>query len=121
MCSAPTIYTIGILGDTSSKERKRARRALERLALETGGVAYFPRDLGEVDQITKAVAHDIRNQYTIGYKPSKPQTKGGYRTVRVEAREGNTKLQVRTKSGYYAKVRNQQAQNTPQQQGNSPR
>jgi Ca-activated chloride channel family protein len=100
--NGPTIYTIGILDDASNKDRKRARRALERLAIETGGVAYFPKDYTEVDEITRAVAHDIRNQYTIGYKPSRPQSEGGYRQVRVEAKEGKDRLQVRTKSGYYA-------------------
>ena len=98
--AGPTIYTIGILGD--DREAKRARRALERLAGETGGVAYFPKDLSEVDEISRAVAHDIRNQYTLGYKPSRPQSQGGFRNVRVEAHEGREKLQVRTKSGYFA-------------------
>jgi len=96
----PTIYTIGILGD--DREAKRARRALERLSAETGGVAYFPKDLSEVDEISRAVAHDIRNQYTLGYKPSRPQSQGGFRNVKVEAHDGRSKLQVRTRSGYFA-------------------
>lgn len=96
----PTVYTIGILGDDRNK--KRARRALERLAIETGGVAYFPKDLSEVDAITRAVAHDIRNQYTIGYKPTRPQSEGGFRNVKVEAVTEGKRLQVRTRSGYYA-------------------
>jgi hypothetical protein len=58
-----------------------------------------------VDSITKQVAHDIRNQYTIGYKPSNPQA-GGYRSVRVEVRaKGYKNLQVRTRSGYFATQR----------------
>ena len=98
--NGPTIYTIGILGD--DREAKRARRALERLSAETGGVAYFPKDLSEVDEISRAVAHDIRNQYTLGYKPSRPQSEGGFRNVKVEAHDGRAKLQVRTRSGYFA-------------------
>jgi Ca-activated chloride channel homolog len=99
--AGPTVYTIGLLDN--DRQAKRARRALERLALETGGVAYFPKDLSEVDDISKSVAHDIRNQYTIGYKPSRPQSEGGFRQVKVEAHgDGRTKLQVRTRSGYYA-------------------
>jgi Ca-activated chloride channel family protein len=100
--AGPTVYTIGILGN--DREAKRARRALERLAVETGGIAYFPKDLGEVDAISRAVAHDIRNQYTIGYRPTRPQSEGGFRNVRVEARgaDGRSKLQVRTRSGYFA-------------------
>jgi VWFA-related protein len=73
------------------------------MAERTGGIAFFPRTLDEVDAISSSVARDIRNQYTIGYKPTTPKTVGGYRTVRVEARaRGYGKLTVRTRSGYYA-------------------
>lgn len=99
--NGPTVYTVGILG--SEGHVKRAKRALQEMAEDTGGVAFFPKDVSEVDSITRQVAHDIRNQYTIGYKPTKPQSAGGYRAVKVEARaKGYGKLQVRTRSGYYA-------------------
>jgi len=98
--NGPTVYTIGLLGDEHSK---RARRALREMAEQTGGVAFFPKDLGEVNAITSQIAHDIRNQYTIGYKSSTPQNVGGYRAVKVDAQaHGYKKLQVRTRSGYYA-------------------
>jgi Ca-activated chloride channel family protein len=97
--NGPTVYTIGLLGD---EHAKRARRALQSMAEDTGGVAFFPRDLKEVDSITSEVAHDIRNQYTIGYKPTTPQSEGGYRSVKVEAKAPHHgKLVVRTRSGYY--------------------
>ena len=99
--------TIGILG---GEREKRARRALTTLAEQTGGVAYFPNDLTEVDEISRQVAHDIRNQYIIGYKPTTPQRSGGYRSVKVEARSSAYKrLQVRTRSGYYANQTNRAA------------
>jgi Ca-activated chloride channel homolog len=98
--NGPTVYTIGLL---EGEHAKRARRALRAMAEDTGGVAFFPGNLGEVSAITSQIAHDIRNQYTIGYKPSTPRSVGGYRTVKVEARaRGYKKLQVRTRSGYYA-------------------
>jgi VWFA-related protein len=98
--NGPTVYTIGILGEEHSK---RARRALREMAEETGGVAFFPQSLSEVDAITQQIAHDIRNQYTIGYKPTKPQSEGGFRSVKVDANaKGYKNLQVRTRSGYYA-------------------
>jgi Ca-activated chloride channel homolog len=107
--NGPTVYTIGILGDEHSK---RARRALREMAEETGGVAFFPKDVSEVNAITSQIAHDIRNQYTIVYKPTKPQSAGGYRTVKVEASaKGYKHLSVRTRSGYYAGQ--QSAQATP--------
>lgn len=100
--NGPTVYTIGILDEEGSHKR-RAQRALREMAEATGGVAFFPQSLDDVNRITEQIAHDIRNQYTISYKPSDPQSHGGYRQVRVEARaKGYGKLQVRTRSGYYA-------------------
>ena len=109
--NGPTVYTIGIL-ESKDRAAKRARRALERLSLETGGIAFFPSSLNEVDAISREIARDIRSQYAIGYKPTRPQSEGGFRTVRVEATEGKNKLQVRTKSGYYAGQRPQTSQPT---------
>src|SRR6478672_7948639 len=98
--NGPTVYAIGLLGE---ERQRRAKRALETIAERTGGIAFFPRTLDEVDQISSAVARDIRNQYTIGYKPTTPRSVGGYRTIRVDARApGHGKLTVRTRSGYYA-------------------
>jgi Ca-activated chloride channel homolog len=99
--NGPQVFAIGILGD--EEHPKRARHALEIIAQHTGGLAFFPRTLDEVDEISRQVAHDIRNQYTIGYKPTKPRSDGGFRQVKVEAKaKGHSKMVVRTKSGYYA-------------------
>ena len=98
--NGPSVYAIGILGD--EEHPKRARRALEIIAQRTGGLAYFPSTLDQVDEISRQVAHDIRNQYTIGYKPTNPRVSGGFRQIHVEAKRGKGKFVVRTKSGYYA-------------------
>ncbi|MBZ5680414.1 MAG: VWA domain-containing protein [Acidobacteriia bacterium] len=99
--NGPSVYAIGILGD--EEHPKRAKRALEIIAQRTGGLAFFPKTLDEVDEISRTVARDIRNQYTIGYKPTNPRGAGGFRAVRVEAKaKGQRKMTVRTKSGYYA-------------------
>ncbi len=96
----PTVYAIGLLGE--ERERK-ARRALQKLAEQSGGVAYFPANVDAVEAISQQIAHDIRNQYAIGYKPSTPKTDGGYRQVKVKASaSGYRGLTVRTRSGYYA-------------------
>lgn len=99
--NGPQVYAIGILGD--EEHPKRAKKALEIIAERTGGIAFFPKTLDEVDEISRTVARDIRNQYAIGYKPTNPRGEGGFRMVRVEAKaKGHSKLTVRTKSGYYA-------------------
>ena len=99
--NGPTVYAIGIL--EGEDHARHAKRALQIMSERTGGIAFFPQTLDEVDAISRTVAHDIRTQYTIGYKPSTPKDQGGYRQVRVEARSHeHGKLIVRTKSGYYA-------------------
>ena len=112
MNDGPTVYAIGI--QLKGDKVRRAKRALQVLAEQTGGLAFFPKNLDEVDAISQAVAHDIRNQYTIGYKPSNQQPGGGYRSVRVAAQSRNYKsLQVRTRSGYYATEEHAEKQAAP--------
>ena len=97
--NGPTVYAIGLLGEGKAR---RARRALQTMAERSGGISFFPKTLDEVDEISRTVAHDIRNQYTLGYKPSTPKNVGGYRTIHVDAHaSGHGKLTVRTRSGYY--------------------
>lgn len=97
--NGPVVYAIGLLGDEKSRH---ARRALETIADRTGGIAFFPPTLGDVDQISSTVARDIRNQYTISYQPTTPKTVGGFRTIHVDAHaRAYKKLTVRTRSGYY--------------------
>ena len=102
--SGPVIYSIGLLfGDEMSRaEVRHARRALEMLSTETGGMAFFPKSIEQIDQISAEVARDIRNQYTIGYRSTKPMEEQGFRRVQVNAEaKGMGKLTVRTRTGYF--------------------
>ena len=85
----PVIYCIGLLfgEDMSHSEARHAREVLETLSAQTGGAAYFPRSLKEVDGIAAEVAQDIRTQYTIEYRSTKSPELGGYRQIHVEAKE----------------------------------
>jgi Ca-activated chloride channel homolog len=106
--SGPVIYSIGLLfGDEMShSEVRHARRALEMLSTETGGMAFFPKSIEQIDQISAEVARDIRNQYTLGYHSTKPTTEPGFRRVQVNAEaKGMSKLNVRTRTGYFPVVR----------------
>jgi Ca-activated chloride channel family protein len=97
--NGPVVYSIGLLGEEKSR---RAKRALEVIAERTGGISFFPPTLDQVDEISREVAHDIRNQYTITYAPSTPKTVAGYRTIHVDAHaKPYRKLTVRTRTGYY--------------------
>jgi Ca-activated chloride channel family protein len=103
----PVIYCVGLLfgEDTDKRESRHARRVLETLAEQTGGAAYFPKSLKDVDAIAAEVAQDIRTQYTISYHSTKSPTLGGYREIHVEAKAKSMgRLSVRTRSGYYPRV-----------------
>jgi Ca-activated chloride channel homolog len=104
--NGPVVYAIGLLGEEKSR---RAKRALELISERTGGISFFPPTLNEVDEISREIAHDIRNQYTITYAPSTPKTVAGYRTIHVDAHaKPYKKLTVRTRSGYYPGQEQQQ-------------
>ena len=97
--NGPTLYAIGLVG---SGLQSSGREALQQLAKGTGGVAYFPDTIDQVDSITRTVAHDIRSQYTIAYRPKNQNIKPEYQSIRVEARApGYRNLTVRTKTGYF--------------------
>jgi VWFA-related protein len=102
--SGPVIYTIGLLfgdEDMSRSDVKEARHALEALSTETGGIAFFPKNIEQIDEIAAEVARDIRNQYTVGYHSTKPSSDQSFRRVEVVAEgKGRSKFIVRTRTGY---------------------
>ncbi len=98
--SRAIFYTIGLFDDD---DPDRNPNVLKRLARETGGEAFFPSQLSDVVAVCESIAHDIRNQYTIGYVSTNATPKGTYRKVRVVARAADHgKLVVRTRAGYIA-------------------
>lgn len=102
--NGPIVYSIGLLYDESGGDTRKAKKALQTLSEETGGIAFFPKSLNQVHDIAEEVAQDIRQQYMIGYHPTRPISDGGYRTIHVVAHaKGFGKLTVRTRKGYFAR------------------
>ena len=97
----PVVYVIAFVDDT--KGASSTIRAVQAISLNTGGTAYFPKDLDQVDAITKSIAYDIRDQYVIGYKSSNPMAGHAFHAIEVQANDGDRhKLRVRTRTGYYS-------------------
>ncbi|HLQ77918.1 MAG TPA: VWA domain-containing protein [Terriglobia bacterium] len=106
-----SIYAIGLLEENddrgglfSKPPSKKAKEELTRIAELTGGEAYFPKTVDEVTDICKRIARDLRNQYTLGYKPTNSKNDGGPRVIKVNVAppSGVSKLNVRYKTGYTA-------------------
>ncbi len=95
--NGPTLYAIGLVG-----QEPRGRQALQSLANATGGAAFFPTSLDQVSNITRQLAHDIRNQYVIAYTPHVQDVGADYHPIKVVANApGYAELQVRTRTGIY--------------------
>ena len=114
--NGPIVYSIGLLyAESDHSQSRRARKALQSLSDDTGGIAFFPKSLDQVDTIAADVAQDIRHQYVIAYHPTQPISQGGYRAIRLEAKaKGVGKLSVRTRAGYFANPHSQPATATHQ-------
>ena len=95
------IYTIGLLNEEDRGAARRAERALKTISEASGGLAYFPKELTDVNQLALDVAHEIRNQYILGYTPSNTAMDGSYRQIRVTV-DGSNRPVARTRTGYYA-------------------
>jgi VWFA-related protein len=105
------VYSIGLLSTDVPYSyygmySDRAKKALKQFAEVSGGAAYFPKKVSDVEEICRRIARELRNQYTVGYKPSNEKLDGSWRNVQVKVSPPKTasNIKVRTKQGYYAPV-----------------
>jgi VWFA-related protein len=95
------IYSIGLLNEEEAGEAKSAKKALKALSEASGGLDYYPKSISDVQEITPQVAHEIRNQYILGYTSSNQALDGSFRQIKVTV-TGFGRPTVRTRNGYYA-------------------
>ncbi|HJQ69449.1 MAG TPA: VWA domain-containing protein [Blastocatellia bacterium] len=104
------IYLIGFTNDLSKdgawvfgkSDKEKAENLLKQLAEETGGKAFFPKELTEVHAIAQQISSDLRTQYSIGYYPTNSKKDGTFRAVKVNVNAGSRRLVARTRNGYTA-------------------
>jgi len=96
--NGPVLYTIAL--EQNERKDDGYRQSLSKLSEQTGGAAFFPSSLDEIQSIASAIAQDIRSEYVIDYRSSNPQTMGSYHTIQVQALAGSTPLRVATRAGY---------------------
>jgi Ca-activated chloride channel family protein len=92
------IYAIGFTTDLSKEggfitksPKTKSEAFLKRLAEETGGKAYFPQAITELDTIARDIASELRTQYIISYYPASEETDGRFRNIRVVVDDGPNK------------------------------
>jgi Ca-activated chloride channel homolog len=93
----------GLFGRWSKSVPEKARDALQRISEETGAKAFFPQKLTEINNIVSEIAHDLRNQYSIGYTSSNTARDGSYRRVKITLSTGaGANTHARYRRGYFA-------------------
>jgi Ca-activated chloride channel family protein len=100
-----TLYAVGFLSHLSQSVQMDQRLKIRQLAEATGGLAFFPSVLKELDAAYDKVLAEIRAQYTIGYLSTNTRTDGSWRKVEIRVKRPG--LKVRTRQGYFAPYRKQ--------------
>jgi Ca-activated chloride channel homolog len=99
------IYAIGLVDEFNPQGTGyQGRGVLEGLANLTGGRAFFPSSVYELESICAQIGVDLKNQYVLGYRSLNRSYDGKWRKVRVKVNtpKGTPSLSVRAKTGYYA-------------------
>ena len=100
-----TIYAIGFQKHLPSSARPVQRLRLRQLTDLTGGRAWFPSDVDELDEIYERIAAELDARYSFGYVSGNTRLDGTWREVEVRLRTPGARrerLQVRSREGYYA-------------------
>ena len=101
--SDATVYVIGELEHQLPSAKTNQRLILQRIAEVTGGQAFFPTSVKDLDAVYEKVLAEIRAQYTIGFVSSNERTDGAWRKLEIKAvkRDGRD-LKARARRGYFA-------------------
>jgi VWFA-related protein len=99
--SETALYTIALRGiDTQTKGFREAEFVMRQLSQETGGRAFFPARIEDLDGVYAQISDELASQYTVGYSSKNPRRDGAWRRLVVQVARANTT--PRTKRGYYA-------------------
>lgn len=108
-----TIHAIGFLEHMRSGDRMAPRLRMQQVAELTGGQAFFPSSLKDLDAVYERVAAEITGQYTLGYVSSNTQPDGTWRKVEVRLAKPIKGMRLRTRSGYYAPLKEGPSRHAP--------
>ena len=101
-----TVYAIGYLEHQPGSVKVEQRSELQRFAEMTGGQAFFPYSVKEVEKAYEKIRREIAARYSIGYTSTDERTDGGWRRVEIRLKRPDLKgARLRTRDGYYAPYR----------------
>jgi Ca-activated chloride channel homolog len=116
------VYLVGFIDVEMEENRpfgkspaKKAKELLSVIADDSGGRAYFPKDISEIPAVAAQISKDLRTQYVVSYYPTNENRDGAFRNVQVSVNsQGASKLIARTRRGYYARNEKVRSPTAPQ-------
>ena len=100
-----TVYVVGYLEHQGSAATAQ-RQQLDHFAQMTGGQAFFPVSVKEIDKMYDKIQREIAARYSIGYMSSDERTNGAWRRVDIKLKRPDLKgARLRTRDGYFAKLK----------------
>jgi Ca-activated chloride channel family protein len=99
-----TIYSLGLFGGLSNRSSTLAQRSrLTEIAEATGGQAFFPSSMRDVEAAYDRILAQIRAQYTLGYISTNTRKDGAWRKVEIRVRRPDVRgARVQAREGYFA-------------------
>jgi Ca-activated chloride channel family protein len=94
-----TVYAVGLL-ERTGRMRPELSMRLEQIVAATGGQAFFPTALKDLDSAYEKVLAEIKAQYQLGYLSTNPAQDGKWRKVEIKVKRPDVKL--RSRKGYFA-------------------
>jgi Ca-activated chloride channel family protein len=95
-----TIYAVGFRGRRGGGGGVN-KGFLKRISKDTGGAAFFPKDIGELNESFTQIQDELHSQYRMAYIPKNANRDGRWREIKIRVK-GRDDLVVRTRQGYYA-------------------
>jgi Ca-activated chloride channel family protein len=100
--SDATVYAVGYMEHQSSSSRTQQRLDLERMAMTTGGQAYFPASAKDLDGVFDKIRVELAARYSLGYLSSDARRDGAWRGVEIRLLRPMKGVRLRTRAGYFA-------------------
>ncbi len=98
-----TIYVVGFVDNQSARQRLEQRARLTQIATASGGEAFFPGGIDDVQRSYDKIVAQIRAQYSLAFTSTNPKQDGTWRKVEIRVtRPGFRGLKIQTRQGYFA-------------------
>jgi Ca-activated chloride channel family protein len=98
-----TIHAVGFLEHQSSQSRLVQRARLADIAETTGGQAFFPSSMKDVEAAYDRIVAQIRAQYSLGFTSTNTAQDGRWRTVEIAVTRPDLEgARIHSREGYFA-------------------